>query len=239
MHNRTSCVGFLAGAILLAGSGTLASASSYTVAYTDGGSWNTVYAQGFNTSLGAAPDPGANAGDPVTLSQFQFYKSGTADSASNIQLAIFNTMYPNTAAMSTDPSTGFVGLSTNTIASTASLNTGDPIAFTFNNLPLTYGTDYSAIFVNNSGGTLTPVLVSALTANYVLESDNNYHPQTNYGTETQYQYTTSDYINGGYFSAFSYAGDADFSASLATVPEPASLGMIAGVGCLLARRRRM
>ncbi len=186
------------------------------------------------------PIPGATAGDPVTLSQFQFYKAGgNPDGASNIQLAIFNTMYPNTAAMSTDPSTGFVGLSSNTIASTASISTGDPIAFTFNNLPLTYGTDYSAIFVNDSGGTLTPVLVSALTANYVLESDNNYHPQTNYGTETQYQYTTTNFISGGYFSAFSYAGDADFSASLATAPEPASLGMIAAAGCLLARRRRM
>jgi hypothetical protein len=238
MRNGKSGLGIGWTAVLLLASAACVQAANYSVSYTDGGSWNTVYAQGFNTSLGASPDPGANAGDPVTLSEFDFYKSGTADSASNIQLAIFNTMYPNTADMSTDPSTGFVGLSTNTIASTASISTGAPIAFTFANLPLTYGTDYSAIFVNNSGGTLTPVLVSALTANYVLESDNNYHPQTNYGTESQYQYTTSNYISGGYFSAFSYCGDADFNADLATVPEPASLGMIAAAGCLLGRRLR-
>lgn len=239
MRIGKSCLGVLAGALLFAGSAARVNATAYSVSYTDGGSWSTVYAQGFNTSLGASPDPGANAGDPVMLSEFDFYKSGDSDSASNIQLAIFNTMYPNTADMTTDPSTGFVGLSTNTIASTASISTGAPIAFTFANLPLTYGTDYSAIFVNNSGGTLTPVLVSALTANYVLESDNNYHPQTNYGTESQYQYTTTNYISGGYFSAFAYAGDADFTADLATVPEPASLGIIAAAGCLMTRRRRM
>ncbi|HEY1685185.1 MAG TPA: PEP-CTERM sorting domain-containing protein [Tepidisphaeraceae bacterium] len=212
--------------------------TNYTVSYTDGGTWNTVYAQGFNTSLGASPTPTANTGDPVTLSQFSFYKSGNSDSATNIQLAIFNTMYPNTAAMSTDPSTGFVGLSTNTIASTASLNTGDPINFMFNNLSLAYGSDYSAIFVNDSGGTLTPVLVSALTTNYVQESDSNYHPATNYGTEGEYQYTTTNYISSGYFSAFSYAGDANFTANLTAAPEPASLGLIAAAGLLLARRRK-
>lgn len=236
MHYRKSFMGIVSATALLAASAVV-NAGSYTVAYTDGGSWNTVYAQGFNTQLGASPNPGANVGDTVTLSQFQFYKSGNADTASNIQLAIFNTMYPNTATMSTNPSSGFVGLSTNTIASTASIATGDPIAFTFDNLPLTYGSDYSAIFVNNSGGTLTPVLVSALTANYAQQSDNNFHPVTNYGTETQYQYTTTDFINGGYFSAFSYAGDADFSASLATAPEPAALGIL-GAACVLARRRK-
>lgn len=237
MMMRKISAGVGAGAISLLTTAALAQ-MNYTVSYTDGGSWNTVYAQGFNTALGASPAPSANTGDTVTLNQFSFYKSGDADSAANIQLAIFNTMYPNTADMTTDPSTGFVGLSTNTIASTASLNTGDPITFMFNNLPLTYGSDYSAIFVNNSSGTLTPVLVSALTANYVLESDNNYHPATNYGTESQYQYTTTNYISSGYFSAFSYAGDADFTANLTAAPEPASLGIFAAAGLLLARRRK-
>jgi hypothetical protein len=221
-----------------------ASAASYSVAYTDGGNWNTVYAQGFNTSLideGTAPS-GLNNGDAVSLNQFQFYMSGTVDSASNIQLAIFNTMYPNTVGLTTS-SSSFVGLSTNTIASTASLSVGAPIAFSFNNLPLVYGNDYSAVYVNVGGdGSLTPVLVSSLTANYALQSDSNYHPATNYGTETQYNYTTSNFISGGYFQAFGYAGDANFTASLSytAVPEPCSLALaMGGIGLLtLCFRRR-
>jgi hypothetical protein len=234
----------LGGKLLALGIGALllvvnrVGASPYTVSYTDGGTWGTVYAQGFSTSLGATPNPGAG---PVYLNQFQFFKSGTADSASNIQLAIFNTMYPNTVGLTTS-SSSFVGLSNNTIASTSSISTGSPVSFSFSSLPLTYGNDYSAVFVNvGAGGSLTPVLVSALTANYAQQSDTFYHPVTNYGTETQYQYTTSNYINAGYFSAFSYAGDANFVASLDTVvaPEPGCLALgMAGL-VVVSRRRRM
>jgi hypothetical protein len=212
-------------------------AAPYTVSYTDGGTWSDVYVQGFSTSLGATPTPAASVGDEVDLSQFSFFKSGDTDSAANIQLAIFNTMYPNTVGLTTS-SSSFVGLSTNTISSDASYATGAPLSFSFNNLPLQYGSDYSAVFVNVDGsGDITPVLVSAYTANYALESDSNYHPVTNYGTESQYQYATSNYISGGYFSPFSYAGDADFSASLATVPEPGMLGAIASGSLVLLRRR--
>src|ERR1700733_13590711 len=103
--------------------------SPYTVSYPAGGSWNAVYAQGFSTSLGATPVPGAANGDTVNLTQFQFFKSGTADSAANIQLAIFNTLYPNTTGLTT-ASPNFIGLSANTIASTASITLGAPITFT-------------------------------------------------------------------------------------------------------------
>ena len=213
----------------------------YSVTFNDGneGSWNTVYAQGFNTAMGANPVPPANPGDTVNLSQFQFFKSGTADSATNIQLAILNNFFTNMTGL-TESSPNFVGLSTNTLANTTSLTTGQAETFTFNNLPLTYGNDYGAVFVNvGAGGSLTPVLVSALTANYALQSDNNYHPVSNYGTETQYQYATSNSISSGYFSDFSYSGDAAFSASLSTlpVPEPASLG-ICGLAALGLLRRR-
>ncbi len=212
--------------------------SSYNVAFSSGGSWNTVYAQGFSTSLGANPAQSLANGAEVDLTQFQFFKSGSADSASNIQLAIFNTMYPNLTGLTTS-SSSLVGLSANTIASTASLNTGDAITFTFNNLPLSYGSDYSAVFVNISGTAITPVLVSALTANYALQGDGFYHPTANYGTESEYQYTTSNFINNGYFSAFSYAGDANFSATLVTVPEPGTCGLVgAGMVLLLGLRRR-
>lgn len=213
--------------------------TTYTVADTAGGSWNTVYAQGFSTSLGATPVPGAVNGDPVALTQFQLFKSGNSDSAANIQLAIFNTMYPNTVGLTTG-SASFVGLSANTIASTAPLSTGDAITFTFNNLALTYGNDYSAVFVNVSGNALTPVLVSALTANYALQGDGFFHPVGNYGTESQFQYTTSNFIQGnGFFSAFSYAGDANFSASLTAVPEPTSVMLLGtGMAFLMIRRLR-
>lgn len=216
-------------------------AQNYTVSYTNGGTWSTVYAQGFSTSLGATPVPSVSIGDPVDLTQFEFFKSGNADTAANVQLAIFNTMYPNTVGLTTADSS-FVGLSDNTIAGTGGLATGDPIAFTFNNLPLTYGNDYSAVFVNvGGGGALTPVLVSALTANYVDVGGGDWHPESNYGTETDWQYVTSDYISGGYFSAYTYAGDANFSASLTAVPEPTSalLLWLGGLLFVLGRRGRM
>jgi hypothetical protein len=216
-----------------------AEAQSYTVSFNSGGSWNTIFAQGFSASLGATPNPGLANGSPVALTQFQFFKSGNSDSAANIQLAIFNTMYPYTVGLNTS-SAAFIGLSANTIASTASLNNGDAITFTFNNLPLTYGNDYSAVFVNvGGGGSLTPVLVSALTANYSDIGGGDFHPTANYGTESQYQYTTSNFIQGnGYFSAFNYAGDANFAASFTTVPEPGSCALLGLAGLLFFKRSK-
>jgi MYXO-CTERM domain-containing protein len=216
-------------------------AAPYTVAYSGGGTWNDIYAQGFSTSLGASPAPGLANGAAVYLNQFQFFKSGSTDNTSNFQLAIFNTMYPNTVGLTTG-SSSFVGLSTNTIAGTTSIALNAPISFNFNSLPLVFGNDYSAVFVNvGAGGALTPALVPGLTANYAMQADNNFHPVTNYGTETQFQYTTTNFINAGFFSAFSFAGDANFTASLTTtpLPEPSSLvlGLIA-VGLLGLTRRR-
>jgi hypothetical protein len=212
-------------------------AQTYNVSFTNGGSWSTVYAQGFSTSLGATPTPGVANGSTVDLTQFQFFKSGTADSAANIQLAVFNTMYPNLTGL-TESSSAFVGLSANTLASTAALNTGDAETFTFNNLALTYGNDYMVMFVNvGAGGALTPILVSALTCNYALQSDNNYHPTANYGTESQFQYATANYINGSYFSAFSYGGDALFNATLTATPEPGVMTLLGcGMAALAGRR---
>lgn len=213
--------------------------SSFSVSYNSGGTWNTVYAQGFSTSLGATPAPAVNNGATVDLTQFQFFKSGNADSASSIQLAIFNTLYPNLTGLTTG-SASFVGLSANTIASTASLSTGAPITFTFNNLPLIYGNNYAAYFVNVSGVNLTPVLVSALTANYVNTGVDTgsgvFHPTPNYGTDTQFQYATGNSISGGFLSAFSYAGDANFNASFITVPEPSSCSLL-GLAALVMIRR--
>ncbi len=214
-------------------------AQTYNVSFTNGGSWSTVYAQGFSTSLGATPTPGVANGSTVGLTQFQFFKSGTADSAANIQLAIFNTMYPNLTGLN-ESSSAFVGLSANTLASTAALNTGDAETFSFNNLSLTYGNDYMAMFVNvGAGGTLTPILVSALTANYALQGDGFYHPTANYGTETQFQYTAANFINGSFFSGFSYGGDSLFNATLVATPEPGVVTILGcGIAALLGRRVR-
>jgi hypothetical protein len=91
------------------------------------------------------------------------------------------------------------------------------------------------------------VLVSALTANYSMPGDGNFHPTANYGTEDQFQYTTSNFIStnqfGQFFNAFSYAdafsyaGDATFTAMLSTVPEPAT-GFVAVVAATALLRRR-
>jgi hypothetical protein len=224
----------------------VSSAAPYTISKTDGGNWQTLYVQGFNSSLGAIPDPGLSNGDPVYLTKFEFFKSGTADTASNIRLAILNSIFPNnpTVTNMTTSSPTVVALSSNTVLSTAPIVTGDPIVFDFNNVPLTYGSDYAAVFVNvgidtGNGAPLTPVRVSALAANYADVGGGDFHPTTNYGTESQFNYATSNFINNGFFSTFSYAGDANFRATLETVPEPATIGLvICGVGIAFAVRHR-
>jgi hypothetical protein len=221
------------------------SAAQFTTSYTDGGSWNTVYAQGFSPSLSPSPAPGSAGGDTVYLDQFQFFKSGNADTAANFQLAIINEMFANLSGLSTS-SPAFVGLSTNTIASSAPVATGGAITFDFDNLPLIYGEDYAAVFVNvGLDGSLTPVRVSALTANYTENppGSGTFRPQTNYGTESQFDFATSNFINtdqfGSFFSTFSFAGDANFVATLNTVvPEPGCVALGALAVLTFARRRR-
>jgi hypothetical protein len=228
-------------AIGVLASSTVAPATPYTVSMLSGGNWQTLYVQGFNTQLGASPNPGVSVGSTVTLSSFEFFKSGTADTASNIRLAILNNIFPNSPTVTNMTSTSptVVGLSTNTIASTAPLNTGDSELFTFNNLPLIYGNDYAAVFVNvgtdvGSGAPLTPIRVSALAANYVDDGTGTFHPIPNYGTESQFNYATSNFINGGFFSTFSFAGDALFRATLNAVPEPASATLALAGGLAMA-----
>ncbi len=206
-----------------------ARATPFTTSYTDGGSWSTVYAQGFSPSLTPVPNPGSAAGDPAYLNSFSFFKSGNADTASNIKLVILNNIFGDLTNLNT--SSGLVvGVSSNTIASTGPLPTGTPELFTFNSLPLTYGNDYAAMFANIDGsGNITPVLVSALITNYAETppGSGSFHPMTNYGTESQFQYATSNFITtntfGSFFNTFSFAGDANFVATLDTghCPEPA------------------
>jgi hypothetical protein len=204
-----------------------AQAITFSNSYTDGGSWRTIYAQGFKPSVSPNPNPGLGLTDTVHLDRLQFFKSGTADAASNIQLAIVNNYFMNLQTLTTT-SPELVGLSTNTIASTASIVTGDPITFNFNHVPLTYGADnqdelgnnnYTAIFVTNNGGTLAPVLVSALGVDY-LEGQNEI--ESDYGSPGNYFLSTSNFTNtdafGTFFATFGQTdsgryGDSNFVAT--------------------------
>ncbi len=220
--------GVRAAALLAVGCTCLsARAISFTNSYTDGGTWRTIYAQGFKPSVSPNPNPGLAITDTVHLDRFQFFKSGTADTAANIQLAIVNNIFVNLQTLTTS-SSEFVGLSTNTIASTASLATGAAITFNFDHLPLTYGADtqddlgnnnYAAIFVNNNAGVLTPVLVSALGVDY-LPGQNEI--ESDYGSPGDYYLSTSNYTNtdafGTFFVTFNQTdsgryGDSNFIAS--------------------------
>jgi len=214
--------------------------SSFTVGINDpSASWNAVYAQGFSPSVSPNPDPGLAAGTTVYLNQFQFFKSGNPDNNSNIQLAVLNNIFGDLTNLSTS-SPLFVGLSTNTIAGTSGIATNNPITFNFNSLPLTYGNNYAAVYVNvGAGGTLTPVLVPSLLVHYVESppGSGSFHPAVNYGTESQFTYATSNFTTtnqfGRFFNTFDFAGDANFSATIDTVPEPSSLFLL-GCGALIA-----
>ncbi len=197
-------IAFLAAVGLTAAS---AHAVTFTNSYADGGSWRTIYAQGFKPSVSPNPNPGLGLTDTVHLDRFQFFKSGTADTASNIQLAVVNNMFLNLQTFTTS-SPQLMGLSTNTIASTASLSTGDPIIFNFDHLALTYGADsqdelgnnnYAAIFVNNNSGTFTPVLVSALGVDYLPDQN---EIESDYGSPGNYYLSTSNFTTTNTFGTF-------------------------------------
>lgn len=206
---------------------TTTHAAEFTISQ-PGGTWNTIYGQGFSPSVGAMPDLGLGPGEPVTLESFTFYKSGLADSAADIRLAVLDAFYYDFNTPLTTGSASLVGLSDNTVASTAALAEFDPIAFTFTGLDLTNGSDYGAIFVNvGGGGEVTPVLVSALTGNYVEAEPGVFLPEPNYGGLDVFQYTTSNFINGGFFAAFDRAGDASFDAVFSAIPEPSCLALLA------------
>src|SRR4029078_3198320 len=207
-------------------------AVSFTTSYTAGGTWRTVYAQGFRANVTPSPDPAHAGTDTVSLDRLQFFKGGLSDSATNIQLAIVSNLFLDITPgqFTTNPTItpAFVGLSTNTIANTSSIPTGSAITFNFNHLPLNYAffdaqlnfpANYAAIFVNNNNGVLTPVLVSTLGVNYVAGQN---EIESDYGQPGDYFLSTSNYTHtntpGTFFDTSnatdsSRYGDADFIAS--------------------------
>ncbi len=200
----------------------VAVAAPFTASYLDGSTWNTIYAQGFNAFVNDGMTETLNIGDPVPLSRFEFYKSGTEDAASNIRLAIITPFFANIQDLTTS-SAAFVGLSTNTIASTAGIALGDPIRFDFADLPLVFGDYYGAAFVNvDELGNVTPVLVSSLTADYIESpvGSGTYVPESNYDFDpsnpTDYNTSVSNFITenefGHFYFGFDGAGDANFTA---------------------------
>ena len=199
-------------AMTLAASASPAFAISFTTSYTAGGTWRTVYAQGFRANVTPTPDPGHAPTDTVLLDRFQFFKGGTVDTATNIQLVIVSNIFlditPGQFTTNTTTTPSFVGLSTNTIAGTASIATGGAITFNFNHLPLNYAffdaqqnfpANYAAIFVNNNNGVLTPVLVSTLGVNYISGQN---EIESDYGQPGDYFLSTSNFTETNSFGTF-------------------------------------
>lgn len=237
----------LVGAALVVSSIALqAQASPFTVSHTGGGSWNSVYAQGFSPSVDPDPDLGLTGDNPIFLTQFQFFKSGESTNATDVRLAILNNMFANLDGLTTAFS-DVVGLSTTVVADTTPIATGEAITFEFDFLPLVYGGQYAAVFVNvGDGGALTPVRVAAIVTNYIENppGSGNWVPETNHGAPDDYALATSNFIStdqfGSHFNTFSGGGDANFVATFETdvVPEPAAmmLASAAAMGLLVRRR---
>jgi hypothetical protein len=219
-------------------------AGPFEVNYLDGSQWNSVFAQGFSPSVQPTPDPALAAGDTVYLEYFEFEKSGNAD-ATNLRLAILSNLFADLTGLSTTHG-AFVALSNNTLATTASIATNAMMTFDFDGLPLTYGNNYAAVLVTLGGDmtTLTPTLGPVITADYVENppGSGNFVPETNYGTNSQFVYATSNFIStnafGSFFNTFSFAGDANFRAVF-SIPEPAGgLVLLSGLVVFVGRRAR-
>lgn len=200
--NRCLYVSVAAGALLLIGA--RADAIPFTTSYTDGSSWSSLYAQGFSPSETPNPDPGVASDAVVPLDRFDFFKSGNADVTETFRLAIVVNFFLNLDTFTT-ASPELIGLSTNAIAGTAGIATGNPITFSFDSVPLTYGNDYAAIFVTEDAGALTPLLVPTMLADYVETSPGSgvYVPESNYGDpDVDYFKSASSFINTDEFGSF-------------------------------------
>ena len=224
----------LAVAALLAMSGA-AWAVPFQTGFDSGGNWNFAYAQGFSPSVRANPDPFTDPmlglEDTVNLSRFRFFKSGYEVSAgeplvtTNFQLAIVDNFFLDLSLFTTS-SPELVGLSTNTIATTASYATGAAMDFLFDDLELSYGAiDYAAIFVRNDGaGNFEVVGVPVMIVNYVETppESGTWLPDVDYGDpNADWVYSASNFRTDNYLNSFNAPyGDVSFVAFFNEVATP-------------------
>ncbi len=176
----------------------------FVTSYTDGESWNSIYAQGFSPFVRPSPDPGLDLLDLVSLDRFEFFKSGNADITDSFQLAVVDNYFVNLDGFTVDHP-NLIALSTNTIDGTAQFAVGDPIGFQFQNAELTYAIDYAAIYVTNDGGNLTPIQVPSMIADYVETEPGSgvYVPESDYGDpDTEFQYSASNFVTTDEFGSF-------------------------------------
>ena len=230
---------------------TLASAALATMAFagsaaaapfvlqTPLGSASTAFGQSFLPSAGATPDPGLAGGDPVFLGSFTFTSGGvgTGDAATRLAIlpdAFFDFSGGLTAAAA-------VGLSSNTVDTTSSVY-GTAYAFDFGGLKLTYTDDgpYSAVFVTDDGaGNLTPLGVSVAFVGFEESSPGVFTLLTNLGGTGNFDVTALfGPPSGGFLSGANNAQDLAIIATFDTVPEPASLALVALGGIAMLGRRR-
>jgi len=190
-------------AAVLTGSALVNAVNAQTFAtdFSGWSNWNVLYAQGFSPYLDPSPDPGLEFGATVSLDRFQFFKAGLIDGAQEVaepfRLAIVSNYFLNLTGLTVDDP-AIVGLSTNSINGSASTAVGDPYTFDFDGLELDYFTDYAALYVTESGGMLTPVLVPSMIVSYVESEPGSgvYVPEGNYGDpDGEYQYAASNFIN--------------------------------------------
>jgi hypothetical protein len=204
-------------------------AVTFTSSYTDGGTWRTLFAQGFKPSVNPSPNPGLAIADVVHLDRFQFFKSGATEydtgggvmapipPALDVQLAIVNSIETGNGANGifvnlqtlTTTSPYLIGLSTNTIADVSTIATGDPITFNFDHLELVYGEDSSEELINNNYGailvkknpdnTLSPVRVPAIVVDYL---DGQNEIESDYGQPGNYFLSGSNFMHTNDFGTY-------------------------------------
>jgi hypothetical protein len=227
-----------------------AAAQSFTVGNVGTQNDNFIIGQGFSPSVQPSPDPGVAAGSSVFLTNFRFNKSlfanGGVMNEVNARLVVFNAVYPDfnggdNLTPITLASSNVVGISTNTV-NTTPLGDGDPISFSFANLPLTYGNNYSAYLVTvGAGNALTPARVSLKSATYVdtPPGSGTFLPNPNYGPTGNFNYVAlTPPSAAGFAGAFGGEGDANFQATF-VVPEPDCLvlGICMAAFAAVLRRR--
>ncbi len=231
-RSRTAAVVAAVAVLVLSACTSSALALEFTTSYTDGETWNQLYAQGFKPAMDANPDPGYAYDDTVNLNRFDFYKAGleqggtTVPEATNVSLVILANVFMDLTGL-TAATAGVLGVSDNVIADTSTIATGDPITFNFAaGVPLEYGDaesigdlTYAALLVTNDGsGNLTPVLVPAMTADYIDDGTGTYVPESDYGdVDYDYYLAASNYLTvdewGTWLWMFEPAhGDASFTA---------------------------